>query len=210
MPEVVIDNFPQTITKDSFNVTVTIKGAKNGTNYLRVEVYNGETFNGKDWYGGADGKEYFPIEINSASTSATVQGRVINPVNGNYKLKIKRYTASGNAANDTENSVDVQIEIKKEMPTAEPTGFLNVEVDPTVDPTILPTSDDRGVVQYALTPVPTPEILAYKTQNDVKPIENNNFPMFPALIFVIGLFCIGIAIYKVYTVTNVAGSKKNP
>ncbi len=147
--KIVIDSFPNSISSDTFEIAVTISGAKTGTNYLRAEIYKdgttkyfGETFNGSEWYGGSDGLRYYPVDINGASTSASFKVRMGNPDkndytgSGEYKLKIKRYTASGNAASgDEENAVTLlinyNIQTSTPIPTATPTPI------PTVIPTII-------------------------------------------------------------------------
>src|SRR5579864_3257122 len=106
---IVVNSFPSSISTDPFNVAVTITGAASGTNYLRAELYKdgtenyfGETFNNTDWYSGTTGTQYFSVPISGASTSATFQVRMGTfsqtqySGSGSYKLKIKRYTSSGN------------------------------------------------------------------------------------------------------------------
>jgi hypothetical protein len=109
---IAITNFPTTIENlDQFQVTASISGAMNATNYLRVDLYKeattnyfGETFNGTDWYSGSDGKSYYPIQIQNSSASATIFAQIGNPTAGQYsgpgayKLKIRRYTSSGSPA----------------------------------------------------------------------------------------------------------------
>ncbi len=120
-----IDNYPSSVTSDSFNVDVSVLGASAGQNYLRAEIYKGgttnyfgETYSGSDWYGGSSGTSYFPINIVDSKTtaSATLQVRIGTPTStefpgaGSYKLKIKRYTSSGNAAgSDDESIVDLTV-----------------------------------------------------------------------------------------------------
>ncbi len=143
-----INNFPQIINSiDSFQVSVNITGATNATNYLRVDLYKdgssnyfGETYNGSDWYG----KNYYPIQIQNSSASASFYFQLGNPTlsqypePGNYKLKIRRYTSSGSASsNDIQTPVDVQITYVFSTSTPSPTT------------TPIPTSD-------ASSPIPTP------------------------------------------------------
>ncbi|CAN5317745.1 hypothetical protein BH10PAT1_BH10PAT1_3960 [soil metagenome] len=217
MTAVVINSFPSNISNDAFDINVTIKGAKSGINYLRAEFYKdgtnnyfGETFNGKDWYSGNEGQNYYSVEVKSANTETIVKARIGNPNLDNYpgagiyKLKIKRYTASGNAANDSENAVDIQINYNLETPT------------PTIEPTIAPTFSPIPTVIE--TPKPTPQVLAVQTEISPSPISivesksvikaKNSFPYIPAICFAIGLFLIGITIYMLYNKVNVRDFKK--
>ncbi len=128
-----ITNIPSTITADQFDLDVTISGASAGTNYLRLDLYKsnttnyfGETFNGTDWYSESDYTKYFPITIQSgADWSGQIQGRFGNPNStqydsmGQYKLRIRRYTLSGNY-NTTEannSAVDIAIQVVSSSPT---------------------------------------------------------------------------------------------
>lgn len=129
--ELVIDEFPSEITTDPFKVKVSVIGAKPAINYLRVDLFSegtskyfGETFNGTNWYGGSDGKSYFPINITSDATiSAVIDAKLGNPTTdeyagpGTYKLKIRRYTASGSCAtNDKQEVKDVIINVATPAP----------------------------------------------------------------------------------------------
>lgn len=224
MPVVVINSFSTSITTDPFDIDVTIKGAKPGTNYLRVELYKdgttnyfGETYNGKDWYKGSAGQSYFPVNITSASSSATINVRIGNPSSidypgpGDYKLRIKRYTASGNSANDTQSPVDIKISYNLATPQVQDTQ--------TVTPTILPSAlmpyvSPTPLVTTTTTtiePLPTKEanvLAAEITPSPSSTPTKNTFPFIPALIFAIGLFLIGITLRNV-TIKNVRDSKKN-
>lgn len=130
-----IHDYPTVISSDSFNVGVTISGASEGQNYLRVDLfkdgtsnYFGETFSESQWYKGSDGKSYFPISIDSSKiATASVQAKVGSPNlsefsgSGLYKLKIRRYTSSGNAASsDQQTPVDIQINVSLPTPTPSP------------------------------------------------------------------------------------------
>lgn len=162
--DVAISNFPPTITSDTFNVDVSISGASTGTNYLRVDLYKdgtsnyfGETYNGSSWYNGSEGINYFPIQIQDASASATLQARIGNPSaneytgSGVYKLKIRRYTNSGNpASGDNQNPVDIQINYSTPSPTAAPTST------PTNAPAPIPTKTSTPVPTKSPTSKPTP------------------------------------------------------
>ncbi len=211
--KIVINNFPPNISTDNFSVDLTIIGAKQATNYLRIELYKdgstnyfGETFNNKDWYSGADGLSYFPVEIKSASSSATIQGRLGNSKEysgpGGYKLKIKRYTQSGNQAFDDENPVDIQITYKLETPTPVPTPIPIQTPIPTIT-----SPSPKSTLLFSPTPIISPEVLAISSTIETeKPIMENksssNFPFIPASVFAIGLFFVGISVYLFYTKSN--------
>ena len=157
---ITINSFPTEINSlDNFQVTASISGAVNATNYLRVDLYKdgtsnyfGETYNGTDWYSGSDGKSYLPIMIQNSSASATLFAQLGNPTTtqypgpGSYKLKIRRYTSSGSASsNDTQTPVDIQISYVVPTPTPDPTSTPS----PTQNPTPVPTTVKTP------TPVPT-------------------------------------------------------
>jgi len=180
---ITIDSSPSSVSGEPFDVSVSIAGPNPGTNYLRIDLfkegttnYFGETFNGESWYGGSDGTHYFPVNISSEGTaSATFRGRIGNPTSseypgpGVYKLRIRRYTSSGNpASSDQQIPVDVQITIpvSTPTPTAEPTATpepTSAPVPtlspkpptstPTKKPT--PTQTPTPVPTITLTPIPT-------------------------------------------------------
>lgn len=220
---ITIDSYPTTISSDIFNVTASVAGATNATNYLRADLYKegtsnyfGETYNGSDWYSGSEGKSYFPILIQNASASATFQVQLGNPSStqylgpGTYKLKIRRYTSSGSASsNDTQDPVDIQITYSTPSPTTIPT------TDPTQAPnsTPTPTKSATPILTKSPTPKPTkspspsPEVLG----EEVTPspyIENptstplvldskeKKVPIIPVVLIVSGLAMIGFAILQ--------------
>lgn len=171
---VTVDSFPSNITSEIFDIGVTVLGANNGTNYLRIDLYKegtnnyfGETYNGSDWYSGSTGTNYFPITIQNASASATVQGQIGNPNSsaylgpGAYKLKIRRYTSSGSlSSNDTQMPVDIQIiyQTPSPTPTAAPTEGPQTS-NPTATPikTATPTATAQATPTIKpKTPTPTP------------------------------------------------------
>lgn len=119
-----INNFPSSVSTDPFDLNITVSGASEGQNYLRADLYKegtsnyfGETFNGVSWYGGSEGKSYFPITIDSSKTAtASMQVRIGTPSSseftssGNYKLRIRRYTSSGNpASSDQQDPVNITV-----------------------------------------------------------------------------------------------------
>lgn len=162
-----IDELPETVSAEPFMVGVTVDGANEGTNYLRVDLYQdgtknyfGETFNGLDWYGGSDGKQYWPVVIGvDHKISTTVQARVGTPSekyfvgDGLYKLRVRRYTASGSqSSGDQQNTADVRIVISTPVPSAETSPTASAV--PSVVPTLLPTA------ARSLSPVPSPSLVA--------------------------------------------------
>lgn len=126
-------NEPSSITQDAFIVTASVSGAQTGTNYLRIDLYKdgttnyfGDTYNGSSWYNGSDGTQYFPITI-PLTSSVQIQGRFGSPTGtqydgtGVYKLRIRRYTQSGNSgSNDTMDTVRAAIAIPTATPTPNP------------------------------------------------------------------------------------------
>ena len=174
---IVINSFPSSISKDSFNINVTISGAKAGTNYLRAELYKdgsknyfGETFNGASWYGGSDGTQYFPVQITGASSSATFEGRLgeVSSTDylgsGTYKLKIKRYTSSGSAASgDDENPVDISInyDLSTPVPTASIAPLINST--PFVSPVATVLVPEEELIVDESKSTPKEEVLSLAT-----------------------------------------------
>jgi hypothetical protein len=138
---------PQTIGKDPFTIQVTVEGAKSGTNYLRIDLfkeetnqYFGETFNNSTWYGGSDGKQYFPITIGEEKlATASTQGRVGEPKvteylgPGIYKLRVRRYTSSGNDTNDDQTPATIEITIPASSPTPSPQPKATPNPTPVVN-----------------------------------------------------------------------------
>jgi hypothetical protein len=167
---ITINNFPSTISSDNFLVEATISGATNATNYLRVDLYKegtsnyfGETFNGSDWYIGSEGKNFFPVQIQNSSASASIYAQLGNPSTtyypgpGAYKMKIRRYTASGSySSTDIQTPVDIQITYT--FPTPTPTESPSPTQTPT--PTSAPTPTS--------TPVKTPTPTIQKTPTPTK------------------------------------------
>jgi hypothetical protein len=146
---------PTSAGEDKFSVTVKTEGASAGTNYLRVDLYTpgttkyfGETDNTQSWYGGSDGKQYFPITIVSGTPNiATVSARLGEPTQsdypgpGSYKLRIRRYTSSGGQGSEDPQPVDITL--TKTWPSASPS------------PTALPSSSPSPSPVSTATPVPS-------------------------------------------------------
>ncbi len=167
-------NFPNEIKDEAFTVTASISGASLGQNYLRVDLYKegtssyfGETFNGSDWYSGSEGKLYLPVNIDSSKiVLATITARLGEPeVNeysgaGMYKLKLRRYTSSGNQASDEQTPADILINFL--MPTPEPTSTPapvsqnspTAIPKPTVSPTSSPNSLSAEILEENATDEP--------------------------------------------------------
>jgi len=140
-----INNPPQSISTDPFTLKVTISGANAGNNYLRIDLYKpstsnyfAETFNGLSWYSDGDHTQYYSLNIEPGiDWSGEIQGRIGNPTAnqyngpGLYKLRVRRFTTSGNF-NSTEannNAVDVTIDALLSTPTPNPTSL---DVSPTM------------------------------------------------------------------------------
>ena len=165
-------SIPLSITQDNFTITASVSGAAAGTNYLRIDLYKdgstnyfGDTYNGSSWYNGSDGTQYFPITIVANTIwNGQIQGRFGNPSltdfdgTGTYKIRIRRYTASGNlGSGDTLNSLGISILV----PTATPTPL------PTSTPTPISTATPTPKV-----PTATPTVKVIQATPKVSPSEN--------------------------------------
>lgn len=154
-----ITSFPATITQDMFNITASISGAGNGTNYLRVDIYKdgttnyfGETFNGTDLYSGSDYHSYLPITISGSSWNGIVQGNLGSPSStqydgtGIYRLRLRRYTSGGSVTSSEADASSIVITIvtptpsPTPIPTAAPTATPINTVMPTNKPTVTSTT----------------------------------------------------------------------
>lgn len=160
--DIVISNYPASISDNEFSIDVSVSGASNATNYLRVDLYKdgtnnyfGETYTGSTWYGGSSGTNYFPIVIQNATASATVLARIGSPNSndysgpGSYKLRIRRYTSSGNSASDQQNPVDINIAYLTPSPSPSPSPTSQATSNPT------PTSTSTPVKTFTPKPSPT-------------------------------------------------------
>src|SRR5689334_15930538 len=150
---VTLSNVPSTVDDQEFTLTVSIDGAGAGTNYLRLDLYQdgtsnyfGETDNGSYWYAGSDGKQYAPITIASSSAVTTIKARIGEPTlgaypgPGNYKLKVRRYTNSGNqASNDVQTPINIALTKTWPSPSPSPTVTPTPTPSPTATPTPSPT-----------------------------------------------------------------------
>jgi hypothetical protein len=170
-----ISNFPETITTDPVTFNASILGASSGTNYLRVDFYKegtsnyfGETFNGGDWYSGSDGKQYFPITIidSKSTASASIKARIGAPNNteytgqGTYKMRIRRYTASGSLGSEDPilSAVNIVINIPTNTPTQTPTPTPMPTLTNTPTVTLKPSFTPTITKSISKTPTPTEEL----------------------------------------------------
>lgn len=159
---------PTSIGDDKFSVTVKTEGASAGTNYLRVDLYLdgsknyfGETDNGQSWYGGSDGKQYFPITIQSGIVNiATFSARLGEPTMGDYpgpgayKLRIRRYTSSGNQGSEDPQPVDVTL--TKAWPSPSPSPTPAPSPTPTPSPSLVPSPTPSPTPKPSPKPSPSP------------------------------------------------------
>jgi len=169
-----ITNFPATISSgDAFQVGVSITGAEDGNNYLRADLYKdgtsnyfGETFNGSYWLNSGNGLNYYPIQIQNSTASASFLAKVGSPSNtdfpgtGSYKLRIRRYTASGNAAaSDSGDPVTVNITYLFSTPTPTPSAISMPTPTPIPLATKTPTPTPVKTKTPSPKPTPTPQVL---------------------------------------------------
>lgn len=224
-----INGYPSTISSgDAFQLTVSVSGADDGTNYLRADLfkegtsnYFGETFNGSYWLNSSDGKNYFPIQIQNSTASATFLAKIGSPNltdfpgSGSYKLRVRRYTASGNqASNDIGDPVTVQINYSIQTPTPSPTSTATptVRPTPTPQPSKSPTPKPTPISTPTIRPTQTPEVLGdvatpnsssqpqeadeSETVETKKPIDKKAFVVIVASLLVgVGIVVISLAIY---------------
>ncbi len=172
-----IVNYPTSISTDSFSITFSVTGASDGQNYFRADLfkdgtsnYFGETFNSLNWYSGSEGKQYFPVSIINSSASAIIQARLGAPGasdylgSGPYKLRIRRYTASGNpSSSDIQTPVDIVINYSSPTLTPMPTNTTTPIPTSTLTPTITTVPSSISVlsptkkITNTLTPTSKPE-----------------------------------------------------
>jgi hypothetical protein len=216
---IIINSYPGTVTStNSYQVSASVSGAINATNYLRIDLYKdgtsnyfGETYNGSDWYSGSDGKTYYPIQIQNASASANFSFQIGNPSTtdypgpGTYKLKIRRYTSSGSpASNDLQTPVEVQINYI--FPTQTPTVSLTPTPTPTPTPTKTPTpvptptrpspTNSPGLLVLGEgTIFPSPQI----SESDQNLLENpkSKFPFLAIGFIILGMGLIGFSVVSI-------------
>lgn len=145
---------PPSVNDEPFTITVNITGATAGLNYLRADLYLpetknyfGETDNSQYWYGGSDGRLYFPVTIESGTPLiATFSARLGSPSTtdypgpGLYKLRIRRYTSSGNQGSEDPQSVDINLTKAYPSPTPTPTPTPSPSTLPSVSPSSTTTS----------------------------------------------------------------------
>jgi len=143
-----ISNVPQLISTEPFTLNVKISGASVGTNYLRIDLYKpsttnyfGETFNGSGWYAGSDHTQHYSITIQSGTDwSGEIQGRLGNLNStqydgpGAYKLRVRRYTSSGNYNTTEANNSAVDVSINVSVATSTPTTAPTITQEPILNP----------------------------------------------------------------------------
>ncbi len=178
-----VTDVPSSISSDSFTVTVSISGASSGTNYLRIDLYKesttnyfGETYNNASWYSESDHTQYFPVSIQSGTDwTGSVQGRMGSPTSteydgsGTYKLRVRRYTSSGNYTASEANNNAVTIAINVPTPTSTPTRTPT----PTKTPTPTPTPIQSGSTPTK-TPTPTQKLLTPTPTKKVTPTQKDS------------------------------------
>ena len=190
-----ITQHPSSITtSEPFTIAVSIEGASEGQNYVRIDLYKegiseyfGETFNGTDWYGGSDELKFFPVTISSEKYwSGEVQGRIEIPPpqqytgEGTYKMRVRRYTSSGNSASTDEMSksaVDIQI-VASSVPTETPTTTPSqTTIEPTKTPTPTPLPSPTPTQQPSFDHILISEAMVYPDGEDewVKLYNDNDF-----------------------------------
>ena len=237
-----IQDYPAEIGKGDFEVAVLVEGASKGSNFLRVDLfqegttkYFGETFNGSEWYGGSDGVNYFPIEIYAdSSASAVLKARVGEPsyskypAPGDYLMRIRRYTASGNAASDTQEPVKLKINIPVSTPTPEvQSATTEDESDndtPTPIPTPKPTKKPTPKPVKTSTPKPTPEEEKVLALDDERENEENEMvedqdedsqgskkklPLASIFLLIVGVLMLSYGGFYVFRELRVKYKKKN-
>jgi len=163
-------NYPTSISDDSFPVTIQVESSRSGTNYLRIDFYKestknyfGETDNGSYWYGDSNGVEYFPIEvIGGVSTTATFSARLGSPSGteypgpGNYLIRARRYTASGNQGSEVPESKPIEITYATPTPSPSPSPTSTSTPTSTPTPTPTPFPSPSPSLKPSLKPSPTP------------------------------------------------------
>ncbi|TXI34147.1 MAG: hypothetical protein E6Q53_01865 [Candidatus Moraniibacteriota bacterium] len=168
-----IINSPTSVGDEVFVLTVSVSGATAGTNYLRADLYLpesknyfGETDNTQAWYGGSDGKQYYPVTILSGeSTIATISARLGEPSltdypgPGLYKLRIRRYTGSGNQGSEDPQPVDITLTKTYPSPSPTPTPSPTAQSSPSPTPTPSPSPSVPSPVPSAI-PSPKPSVFS--------------------------------------------------
>ncbi len=187
---ITINNYPTEITLDPFTMDVTIDGAGAGTNYLRIDLYKpsttnyfGETFNGTDYYRGTDYTQYLKITILSGITwSGQLQGRVGEAAAteydgpGTYKLRIRRYTTSGNNNSTEANNSAVDLNINIPIPTSTPTDTPIPSPSPlfTPEPTEIQSNPNPTPQSYDNIFISEAMVYPESNSNEWVEIFNNN------------------------------------
>lgn len=167
-----ISNIPHSISTDPFTITVTVSGAGTGKNYLRIDLfkspstnYFGETHNTLGWYSDSDYSLYYSINIESGVVwSGDVQGRIGNPTSaqyngpGMYKLRVRRYTSSGNYNSTEANDSAADIEINASLTTppviqeTSTTPAAENDIHPVATPTVSQTYANVFISEVMIDP----------------------------------------------------------
>jgi hypothetical protein len=238
-----IQKYPSEIGKSDFEVMVLVEGASKGSNFLRVDLfqegttkYFGETYNGSEWYGGSSGVNYFPIEISKdTSASAVLKARVGEasyskyPAPGDYLMRVRRYTSSGNAASDTQSPVKLKINIPVNTPIPEvkSESTQNERSDPTTPtptPTPKPTKTPSPKPIKTSTPKPAPEeekVLALvdeqeneetnivESEDDNSTESKRSLPLASIFLLVVGVLMLSYGGFYIFRELRVKYKKKN-
>lgn len=172
---ITLSNVPSTVSTDQFTFNASISGASAGTNYLRVDLYKdsttnyfGQTYGVNGWYGDSDYAQYLPITIVSGQIwTGQIQARVGNPTitqydgNGIYRLRLRRYTSSGNYTSSEADTTSTIIAIAYPTITPTPTDVPTPTATPkppTATPMSKPTNTPTPTVKPTIkiaTPTPT-------------------------------------------------------
>lgn len=237
-------------TTEGYSINVNINGANDATNYLRVDLfkegtnnYFGETYNGKGYYGGSDGKSYFPIEIINSSASANLNFRLGQPTPteylgpGEYKLKVRRYTSSGNvASNDSQSPIGIRIDYIFYTPSPVPVP-TTVVTSPakTVSPspvtllvksqppvTALPISLEikKTNLPIVIQPTQSPELKILGIEqnilsdqknftNETQTDDENQASVLPFILIFVGIMLIGVGVIVVLHQNHKYGVKND-
>lgn len=165
---ITLSNIPSVISTDAFTFNASVSGASAGTNYLRVDLYRdsttnyfGETFGANGWYGDSDYTQYTPITIVSGQIwTGQIQARVGHPTvtqydgTGTYRLRLRRYTSSGNYTSAEADTTSTIIAIAYPTITPTPTDIPTPTATPK-PPTVTPTVKPSNTPTPTATPKPT-------------------------------------------------------
>lgn len=197
-----IDNYPPKVTSSEFQIHARIKGAKPATNYFKILLHQGEsnvnmarTWNGTTWYDGSDGKQYFPLSV-SHEVVVDLKAQLFGDIkNGLYFLSIRRYTASGNAADDTMTPVSVTVELPETTtePSAIPIETPIATPAKTIPPkTPITFEKSPAVLSLVASPEPSPSSSPLKTPQVLETKNTTTSIDMRYFVIAIPLFVCGI------------------